>query len=62
MSTAEQESGTFTLTPTPDDGTRLGEQLPWDESDRPTAHPARHVVTSQAVGSSSAAGEAAGAR
>ena len=36
MSIAEEPAGAFTLTPTPDDGTRLSEQLPWDESDRPT--------------------------
>jgi hypothetical protein len=36
MSTAEDPTGTFSLIPTPDDGTRLSETLPWDESDRPT--------------------------
>jgi alkanesulfonate monooxygenase SsuD/methylene tetrahydromethanopterin reductase-like flavin-dependent oxidoreductase (luciferase family) len=29
-------SPSFTLVPTPDDGTRLSAELPWDESDRPT--------------------------
>jgi alkanesulfonate monooxygenase SsuD/methylene tetrahydromethanopterin reductase-like flavin-dependent oxidoreductase (luciferase family) len=41
-SASSSDSGTrapasgFTLTPTPDDGTRLSDELPWDESDRPT--------------------------
>jgi alkanesulfonate monooxygenase SsuD/methylene tetrahydromethanopterin reductase-like flavin-dependent oxidoreductase (luciferase family) len=33
---APPTSPAFPLTPTPDDGTRLSAQLPWDESDRPT--------------------------
>ncbi|HET8616213.1 MAG TPA: LLM class flavin-dependent oxidoreductase, partial [Actinomycetales bacterium] len=41
----------FTLVPTPDDGTRLSAQLPWDESDRPTgpAPDARRSYTEQGL-------------
>jgi hypothetical protein len=36
QSHSDAGSPAFTLTPTPDDGTRLVEAMPWDESSRPT--------------------------
>lgn len=44
----------FAVVPTPDDGTRVSEEPPWDESDRPTGPPhdpeRRFTVEEQAAG------------